>query len=359
MKRVLIIANLFGNNRQGYDLAEVLRNHGCSVRLVQFASNSEPDVGNYGVCYKRPHGLFSKFHVLQNILAIASKSLFRRYDRIVCIGSVLLPLAGLLKFVNKATLIYYSLEYCTYGFVGRYVLRSVVGRYIDVEEHRKERVFEDLNINKPSLVVYNMPPLTDDEYGTGGLRLYLKEKFGLIGNEKIVVYAGSYQSYSCLEKIISASGMFPSGVVLVLMIPRGVPDGIEIKSSNVFIVPAQGGGMFYNWLAESDGALLPYESADDFNVQNCSPQKLFDCYRVGVPYLASRRPLIETIHASLPGAGEFCNFMDIESIVHGVKKLIMQKSEQLSKAMIALYRDKYNYSAHGNKLYNFICEDSI
>ena len=350
---------MFGNNRQGYDLADVLRRRGCRVRLVQFSRNSEPDVGNYGVRYKRPHGSFSKFHVLQNLLAIASKSLFFRFDKIVCIGSALLPLAGLLKSINHATLIYYSLEYCHYGYLERYVFRALVGRYIDVEEHRKEKVFEELKIDMPSLVVYNMPPLTDDEFVYGGLRQFLKENFGLSGQEKIVTYAGSYQSYSCLENIVSASRMFPIGVVLVLMVPRGLPDNFNITSSNLFIVPAQSGNVFYNWLAESDVTLLPYESKDDFNVQNCSPQKLFDCYRVGVPYLASRRPLIEKIHAALPGAGYFCDFTNTESIVEGVEKLMRQKSALLSKAMIALYREEYNYSAHGGELYNFICGGGI
>ena len=357
--RVLIITNLFGNNRQGYDLADALRKRGCRVRLVQFACKSEPDVGNYGVRYIQPHGLFSKFHVLKNILAIASKSLFFRSDKVVCMGAVLLPLAGILKFLNNAKLIYYSLEYCSYGCVGRCVLRSIVGGYIDVEEHRKNRLFEELKINKPALVVYNMPPLTNDEFHGGGLRQYLRNNFGLSGQEKIAIYAGSYQSYSCLENIVSASKVFPAGVVLVLMIPRGLPSHFDVKSDNVCIVPAQSGDVFYNWLAESDGALLPYESNDDFNVQNCSPQKLFDCYRVGVPYLASRRPLIETIHADLPDAGYFCDYTDIKAIAEGVKKLMSQKSALLSKSMVALYRDKYNYSAYEGKLYNFICGDGI
>lgn len=353
--RVLIITNLFGNNRQGYDLANALRRKGCRVKLIQFSQTTDVGNGNYGIHYIRPHGAFSKLHVLWNVLSIASRSLYGRYERIVCMGAVLLPLAAILKCLHRAKLVYYSLEYCKYGRAARYVIRRFVDRYIDVEDYRREQVFKDLNIEKPFRIVYNMPPYSNVLYNKGGLRLFLKSHFDLSEDKKIVIYAGSYQKYSCLELIIKASLEFDHSVVLVLMMSWGVPKDFSIDPSKVFLVPPQSGDTFYEWISEADGALLPYESESDFNVQHCSPQKLFDCYRVGVPYLASSRPLINKIHAIYPDAGCFCDYTDIKSIADGVNRLIKLKTNSAHEKMISLYSEQFNYTKHEDELYLFIC----
>ena len=356
MSKILIIANLFGNNRQGYDLASALRGQGHVVRLVQYASSSQPAIGNYGVGFVCPHGLFSKFHVLRNMFSIALRSFPFRCDIIVCIGSSLLPVALFLKMINGADLAYYALEYCAYGNINQLILRRYVTKYIDVEEHRRTRVFKDLNISMPFFIIYNMPPLTDKKYDKGGLRCYLKKNFGLSGDEKIVLYAGSYQSYSCLGNIIEASLYAKANVVYVLMVAWGLPDDFTVKSSHCYLVPPQQGDEFFNWVSEADGMLLPYESSNDFNVLNCSPQKLFDCYLLGVPYLASKRPLIEAVHSVYEQAGCFCDFTKVESIVSGVISLVEMKSEAVSHRMMKMYRTRYNYSAYADKLAQFLQE---
>ena len=357
MKNVLIVCNLFGNNRQGYDLAHVLREEGCRVRLVQYADTSEPAIGNFGVRYIKPHGIFSKFHVLSNLLRVFFRGLTARRDIVVCIGRPLLVDAAVLASLSRSVLVYYSLEYCRYTKIQAWVVRHRVDRYIDVEDSRQKRIYADLGLVVPYLVMYNLPIYSDESCTAGGLREYLRSNKGLSGNEKIVLYAGSYQGYACLETIHAASEKFPENVILVYMVARGLPTSCNSETDKCKIVPAQSGRMFFDWLSDADCSLLPYESKDDFNVQNCSPQKLFDCYRVGVPYLASNRPLIRKVNDEYPDAGVFCDFTSIESILEGVKKAVLLKTPETVRNMRRLYLEKYNYTRHAERLASFILGD--
>ena len=354
MTNVLIVCNLFGNNRQGYDLAQVLRETGCRVRLVQYADKSEPQVGDFGVRYVTPHGSFSKFHVLSNLWRIFMCGLTARRDVVVCIGRPLLVVAAVLAMISGAELVYYSLEYCSYTKIQSWVIQHCVNRLIDVEESRQKKFLEDFQLNIPSIVMYNLPILSQRQCSPGGLRGYLAKEKGLGGCEKLVLYAGSYQRYACLETIYAASRRFPSDVVLVYMVARGLPDGCNHDTDKCKIVPAQSGQTFFDWLSDADCLLLPYESDDDFNVKHCSPQKLFDCYRVGVPYIASDRPLIRRIHDEYAAAGIFCSFTSIDSIVSCVVKGVTMKTPAVSSKMNKMYLDKYNYSLHKQRLAKFV-----
>lgn len=358
MNNVLIICNLFGNNRQGYDLAQVLREEGCRVRLVQYAETSEPEIGNFGVHYIKPHGLFSKFHVLSNLLRIFFRGLMARRDVVVCIGRPLLVDAAVLAALSRAKLVYYSLEYCRYTKIQRWVIQHRVDRLIDVEESRLRAVCQDLGLSIPTTIMYNLPVLSQQPCTRGRLRQYLIAEKGLKGSEKLVLYAGSYQSYACLENIYSASAKFPQDVILVFMVARGLPEGLNKDTEKCKIVQPQSGQTFFDWLADADCSLLPYESEDDFNVRNCSPQKLFDCYRVGVPYLASDCPLIRKINGEYTEAGVFCSFTNVDSIIAGVEEAITLKTPSVSAEMNRLYREKYNYSLHARRLARFILSDN-
>ena len=97
--------------------------------------------------------------------------------------------------------------------------------------------------------------------------------FYFSGDEQLVIYAGSYQKYACLDNIICASASFPDNVKLILM-AYGLPDGLCGMTDNCVVVPPVKGEEFYDWLADADCALLPYEDKADFNVLNCSPQKI-------------------------------------------------------------------------------------
>ena len=357
MKNILIVTNLFGNNRQGYDLAECLRAAGHKVRLVQYTGTSDQVVGNVGVKFIKPHGCFSKFHVFINAWRIFAASLFCRKDIVVCIGKTNLFVCALYKMLFGSAFVYYALEYVPYGKVSASIVRNLVDKYIDVEESRLKRVMQDLGISKPAIVVNNMPMLTDRKPIGGLLKAYLKKNFSVKGDEKLVVYAGSYQKYACLENIVRASDSFPDNILLVLMVSWGLPSDMAHSTKHCKIVPAQQGDEFFDWLSDADCSLLPYEDKSDFNVENCSPQKLFDCYYVGVPYLGSRKPLIKKVLSKYPKAGILCDFTNIDQIVECVRRAITLKTVDVSTAMYELYRRELNYGCFWKRIQAFVCDE--
>jgi glycosyltransferase involved in cell wall biosynthesis len=197
-----------------------------------------------------------------------------------------------------------------------------------------------------------MPNLRTKLIVGGKLRNYLKNECGLRGDEQLIIYAGSYQSYACLDNIVKASQSFDENRKLVLMM-YGIPDHLKSLSKNCIVVPPVHGEDFYEWLLDADCALLPYESKDDFNVQNCSPQKIFDCYCVGVPYVASNRPLIKKCLAPYPDAGIVCDFTNIDDIKIKIEALL---SNQLNRriTMQALHKERFNYGLLRNEIINLI-----
>jgi len=353
---ILIVTNLRGYNRQGYDLASCLRKAGHAVRLVQLAPQSDPKKGEFGVGFIKPHGRLSKFHVLLNMWHLFAKTIFCRKDVVVCIGAQNLLIGAFYKIVCRSRVIYYSLEYGGYKAFERILIRRFVDKYMDVEAHRQVRAYEDLSLNIPFFIIHNLPVRIDSFPRGGALRRYLADKYSATGDERLVIYAGSYQSYACIETIVEASKQFPQKTWLILMVAEAAAHGIANDSANCKVIPPQYGAGFFDWLVDADCALLPYESDDDFNVQNCSPQKLFDCYLAGVPYLASARPIILETLAEFADAGRTCDFRSIPSILAGVGHVLPLSSEVTREKMRALYRSKFNYDCYAKEIEQFVCK---
>ena len=340
-KPVLIISYVPNYNRQGYDLADTLRKLGYTVCLYQMDGATDKVKGVVGVRCVKPTGKFHKLIMLRNLLAFAIRTIFVRKSVVICVGKPMLRLGGFYRLIFGSKLIWYSLEYSQLGTVDRMVYKRCVSGYIDVEENRRDAVFAQYGEKKVSLVCYNMPHLHKDPVSGGALRRFLMEKHGFNGSEQLVVYAGSYQKYACLENIVHASMNFPSNRKLILM-TYGLPDNLCISSSNCIVVSPVKGEEFYDWLADADCALLPYETDDDFNVLNCSPQKIFDCYCVGVPYVASDRPIIRKVLHEYPRAGAVCNYTKVKDIEEQIDAMIVTKSV-VRESMRSLHIEKFNY----------------
>ena len=197
-----------------------------------------------------------------------------------------------------------------------------------------------------------MPNLRTKSIIGGKLRNYLKKECGLIGDEQVIIYAGSYQSYACLDNIVKVSQSFDENRKLVLMM-YDIPDHLKSLSRKCIVVPPVHGEDFYEWLSDADCALLPYESKDDFNVQNCSPQKIFDCYCVGVPYIASNRPLIRKCLAPYPDAGIVCDFTNIDDIKTKIETLLSSQLDRRT-TMQTLHKERFNYGVLREKTENLI-----
>lgn len=351
-KPVLIISYVPNYNRQGYDLADTLRDLGYPVRLYQMDGITDNQKGIFGIRCVKPTGRFHKLIMIRNLLAFVFKTLFVRKPIVICIGKPMLRLGGFYSLVFGSKLIWYSLEYQQLGMIDRMVYQKCVSGYIDVEENRRDAVFSQYGKKKASLICYNMPHLHKTPASGGALRRFLKEKYGFGGREQLVVYAGSYQKYAKLENIVDASRMFPGDRKLVLM-TYGLPDAICGKSSNCIVVPPVKGEEFYNWLADADCALLPYETDSDFNVLNCSPQKIFDCYCVGVPYVASNRPIVNRVLSTDSSAGGVCDFTDTKDINFKIEMVIGRKAV-VRDAMRKLHLNKFNYDVLQNEISSLV-----
>lgn len=351
-KSVLIISYVPNYNRQGYDFAECLRNSGYDARLFQMDGVTDREKGIIGIKCIKPHGVFHKLHMLRNLLAFFFKTVFAKKDIVVCVGKPMLILGGIYNIFFGSKLVWYSLEYSKLGYVNRYVYQKCVTGYIDVEENRRDAIFAEYGKKQNSIVCYNMPHLHGKPLGGGRLRKYLKDTCGLSGDEQLVVYAGSFQGYACLDNIVDASRGFPPNRKLVLMV-YGLLDALKKSSPNCCVVPPVGGDEFYEWLADADCALLPYESADDFNVQNCSPQKIFDCYVVGVPYVASDRPIVRKVLTTYPSCGLLCDFNNVDSIREIIDSAVCLR-DKVSGRMRKLHSDKMNYDSLTGKLVAFL-----
>lgn len=352
MKRYLIAAFSLGYNRQGSDLAELLRSHEADVALLQLETKTDPKRQIFGVRWNKPTGRFHKVTTLLNAFRFFRALFSHRCDTLICIGDQSLVPCALYKLVFRVELIYYCLEYsANRSALKKAVIGKCLDKFIDVEENRLALATREYGIAVPTCVVYNMPHLTDNVRG-GALRQHLKERFGIVDSAKLVVYAGSFQRYAMLKEIVVASRQFPDSTYLVLM-AIGLPDELKSLSPKCLVIDPVGGPAFYDWLADVDCSLLPYETENDPNVQFCSPQKIFDCFAVGVPFLASRRPIIEKVLSYENDAGRFCDFTQVEDIVRGVKDVLALNRSAASR-MKELHMTTLNYDCKAKEILSFV-----
>lgn len=340
-KNILIISHVPGYNRQGYDLAYALRSSGLPTILLQLDGITDRKLGNIGIKWFKWDGWRYKLGGAFTLVLFILHSLFLKKDVVVCISRLSLLIGALCKKLLGCEVVYYALEYSSnwHGWAG-WALRHVVDRYIDVEKNRQALTYQEQGLHAPFAIVPNVPCYHGIVCG-GALRSRLMSEFHIDGRDKIVIYAGSYQRYACLDKIIAAADRFPSHVHLVVM-AYGMPSDLRIRRSKCIFLPPVNGLAFYDWLADADCALLPYESIDDLNVQYCSPQKIFDCYLVGVPYAASDRPLIREVLAEDESVGTLCDFNSEEAIIAGVLKVLDRKGD-VHDRMRELHRSKFNF----------------
>lgn len=355
MKHVLILSYVPFYNRQGFDLHECLLKAGCKSRLLQLDAKTDKDKGIFGIKQTKPQGRWHSVHMLLNMARFLVRAIFVRRDIIVAIGRPSLLLVKILRLFSRCKIIYYSLEYSVFSGRDKAIIGKCVDKIIDVEENRLERLMRDNALSVPSMVMYNMPHLHALPEG-GKLRGYLQKNHGVPRTAKIAVYAGSYQSYACADQIIEAAKHLPTGAYVVFMtynLPAKIKDAAP---RNVIVVPPVAGEEFYDWLADADCALLPYESKEDINVQFCSPQKIYDCYLAGVPFVASNRPLISKTVAPAKGVAALCDFTKADQIWRAIERLFEARQNILRGSLRELHKNLYNYDYYADKIVRFVTE---
>lgn len=350
---MIIVSLIPAYNRQGRDLFAYLCRQGRDPWLVQYGDCDERELHKLAVRYIRPCGVFSKFYVLRHILLGVRKILSCGRSDVIAINGVSLFAGVLCKLIRRRRLVYYSLEYSTPSPMMRWIMRHCVDVYVDVEENRRQRFLRECGATIPKCVVNNMPLQGAAKMNGGRLRAFLAKDYPLLRNRKIVIYAGSFQRYARLPLLIKVAGECAGQLALVLMTYNLPEDLKRCLPSNVFLAPCVADG-FYDWLSDADLALLPYEDPSDFNVLNCSPQKLFDCYACGVPYLASARPLIKKTLSVYPSAGRLVDFTDAGMLKEMLQHSLDLKTEACSSAMKALFATQFHYEAQADKLMSLL-----
>lgn len=341
-------------NRQGRDMNDLLHGLGFDSVLVQL--DGETDVGRnrYGVAGIKPRGAFHKFIMLWNTIRFCYAAFCHRRRVVVGVGRPSLIVCAFSRMFFAREIVWYSLEFAMLGPVDKWIYQRLVTAYIDVEENRLRKFSEHYGAKSRALVINNMPLLHDLPVRGGKLDAYLKARGVNPTGKRIVIYAGSYQIYACLDAILSASVLLPDDMIVVLMAFGLAPEMAAQYGKCVVIPPVQGEG-FYDWLADADCSLLPYESTSDFNVQNCSPQKIFDCYLAGVPYVASDRPIIRRLLSLMPNAGMVCDFTRPDSIAAAVCAVSSRRS-QVREQMELLHKNRLNYGVMSKQLFSFFKE---
>lgn len=344
---IIIISLIPSYNRQGRDLYSYLRIRGFAPWLLQYDCKDDRGRCQLGVHYIKPKGIFSKFYVLRHVLCGFLKVLSCSGDVVVAINQVSLWVGVLCRVFLGCRVVYYSLEYSRPSRLMRLLMRYCVNAYIDVEENRMQRFMRECRATLPSYVINNMPMHEAGKASGGLLKSFLERTISFQSDRKVVIYAGSFQSYAQLPLIIAAVEDLSKQLVLVLM-TYNLPDGLKEKlPGNVVVAPCVANG-FYHWLSDADLALLPYEDGFDFNVLNCSPQKLFDCYACGVPYLASNRPLIRKTLAVYPSAGRLVDFSNKQMISSVLLESLNMKTDECTSHMKALFDQRFHYEAQAD-----------
>ena len=352
-KSVLILSYVPFYNRQGFDLHQSLVSVGCRSTLIQLGAKTDAGDRIFGIKESKPVGTLHAFYVLINLFRFLVRSLFCPKHIIVAIGRPIFPILPLYKKVFRSEVIYYSLEYHQFSGIAKHMLRTCVDKIIDVEKNRLARLLGDNGLLIPSIVVHNMPHLHKQPHG-GRLRNYLKTHHGLDNKTPIAIYAGSYQPYVCMERIVDAARLL-SGKGCVVLMSYNIPTTIVSHvPDNVYVVPPVSGDDFYDWLCDADCALLPYESSTNFNVQFCSPQKIYDCYLTGVPFIASKRPIIEQALAKDSSIGELCCFDDVAMIADCIGRIWDRDRESCRERMIALHETVFCYESQERALLSFV-----
>lgn len=351
---VLIVSYVPAYNRQGRDLNDLLQSLGFDSVLVQL--DGETDVGRnrYGVNGIKPKGAFHKFIMLWNAIRFCYTAFCHRRSIVVGVGRPSLIVCAFSRIFFARKIVWYSLEFAMLGAVDKWIYKRLVAAYIDVEENRLRKFSEHYGEKSRVLVINNMPLLHDLPVRGGKLIAYLKGHGVDLTGKRIVIYAGSYQTYACIDSILAASELLPDNMLVVLM-AFGIAPDIATQYCKCVVIPPVHGEGFYDWLADADCSLLPYESTSDFNVQNCSPQKIFDCYLVGVPYVASDRPIIRKVLSIMPEAGMVCNFTTPDSIAAAIR-IVSSRRSQVRERMESLHRNRFNYGVMANQVFAFFKE---
>jgi glycosyltransferase involved in cell wall biosynthesis len=145
-------------------------------------------------------------------------------------------------------------------------------------------------IPKP-IILYNSAKLIQPQ--TQKHKNLIRSKLGIENNKKILLYQGAYSPKRGLEEVVKSAKDFPPNWVLVLMgwgslerELKGIATSNQTLNSKVYFLPKASQDELDVWTSSADCGLIPYLNSC-LNHQYCSPNKLWEYPRSGLPVIAS------------------------------------------------------------------------
>jgi glycosyltransferase involved in cell wall biosynthesis len=302
----------------------------------------------------------------------------KKYAVLIGIDAYGIIIAGIINLSVKAELLYHSLEILTskFNFIAlkqktfqkkvMYMAHHYIVKLFEKYFHRKAfaTIIQDQNrwytlrsingIDKASKV-FLVPnsPLKDDMDKDEG-NDYLRNKYHIAADKKIVLYAGSLGEWTGVDRILENVGTWPEDVVFVIH-GRGNPVFIEhlkkivARNENEVILSLdQLIEEEFNLLVRSAniGIVWYYDSLDP-NVYTigAASGKLFYYLKYGLPVIVNRWPgLVEIV------SGNDCGIcVDCETDIGAAIKTILDSHHYYSCNAEKCF-EKYEFSRHYDKV---------
>lgn len=361
--RIKVLSFAYARNRQGADLSALLAERGHLVTLYEL--DQKTAAAETHSSFRRvtiPSEVFlldKAARAVPFVLGAYRRVMFCLYafsggcDVVVAINYPVLCVAALIAQLKLAKLVYYPLELAPGAKMQQRELR-LCDRFCDmilgVEENRLAMLTGKLAEQIPNFVVLNAPRKGIPVEPRGKLVEYLHLQHAQNPAPKLVLYHGVYHKHSCLEELIKWTPDWPKGVWLILMIAGEIPAAVDALvleyGERVKVVPPVQHDELFAWVRDATLGLLPYEEVDSLNVNYCSPQKMFDLLACGVPFIGSKRPLIEEV-AEQTKAGICIDMANGSEVARSVASLVSRPEtlEDLSKNARMAYELHYNYDS--------------
>lgn len=243
---------------------------------------------------------------------------------------------------------------------------------------KKRKLFSNLFLNKNFKIVCNSEGTKKDltnngfnniiavpngvdleEYSNLGDKYYLRKKFNLPINKKIIMYVGSFYKWKGIEVVLKSAKLLNNNKDIIFIVVGGNENDLEKYTKNkeifknVLFIGHKPRIEIPSYLKSADILLLPNTSVTNESVNYTSPIKMFEYMASGVPIIASNLPSMREV---LNSNNSFLVEPDnSQLIISGIKKILNDKdfSDKLARRSLEDVK-KYTWDEYAAKILNFI-----
>ena len=323
-----------------------------------------------------------------SLLKFIKSSLFyiknknRNYKVLIGIDAYGLIISGILKYLLKIPLVYFSLEILSpkFNYISlkkknilqrnAYILHHYLIKFFErffhkqvlftiIQDKNRWEILREINRldnNSKAIFVPNSP-LKDE--GTIENTDYLHNKYGIPQNKKIVLYAGSLGEWTGIDKVFNSISAWPDEVVFVIH-GRGMPQFIDYLKGNIMANYSHRVILSLDQLSENEYNLLVnsadigigwYKDLEDPNIYTigASSGKIFYYLKYGLPVITNRLPdLVEIVERNNCGV---CVSSE-KDIGYAIKQILLNYKFYSDNAKKCF--ETYEFSIHYQEVINAV-----